>query len=124
MSALALSLALQANAAYYTTDQAAQDNRDNGSADLHVDIKKDTSTSQEFIPGNVGTPSDQRILNEINDLLRRYYSGYNINIHINNGVVTVKGVVRSSNDILDIQNSLLRIDGVKSVDNQLNATGK
>lgn len=96
----------------------------NGTPDIRMNIEHSGATKQQYSATGGGTAEDQRILNDIGEALKSSYSRFNLNIYIDNGVVTIKGVVKSTNDILDIQNTILRIRGVKSVHNQLSALNK
>lgn len=123
--AIAFVVALSLGAANYNYGSAQQNQTLESSSDgpdVRADIRHQGARSQEFQMGDMGSPADQRLLNEINNLLKSSYSGYNFNIHIRDGVVTLKGSVKSNSDMIDIQNAILRINGVKSVNNQLSVS--
>lgn len=102
--------------------QARWEERD-GVPDIRQNIQHQ-SAKQQFMSSGGGTAEDQRILREIGQAIRESYGRFNMGIQIDNGVVTISGVVKTQNDILDIQNTILRIRGVKSVNNQLSALEK
>lgn len=80
---------------------------------------------EEKFPNDRASSENDRIINaKIRDKLNGgwFSSGYeNIVLRTNNGVVTISGVVDNMNDIQKIGNEVLKIDGVKNVNNQLSA---
>lgn len=99
---------------HYTADA------NDGAPDIRVNIQNESSNAESYL-GEGGSAADQRILKEIGNMLTKSYGKMNVNLHIQDGNVTISGVVKSTNDILDIENAILRIKGVKSVHNKLNA---
>lgn len=105
---------------FLSADQANQNapQEKRGAPDLQVNIQHGGHRSQEFQIENTGTADDRRILNQVTELLKKR-SNSNLQIHIEDGIVTMSGVVKNSEDILDIQNEILNIQGVKGVNNKL-----
>lgn len=94
-----------------------------GSPDVRFNVESSTQTPMMYDKEHGGTSEDQRVLQEVLSLLRGSYSRYSMNVHIDDGVVTISGTVRSTDDLLDIQNAVQRIKGVKGVNNQLHIEG-
>lgn len=105
------------------TALSGADQNSNGAPDVRFNVQSSTQTPMMSEKENGGTAEDRRVLNEILYLLRGSYSRYNLNVHIDDGVVTITGTVRSTDDLLDIQNAVQRIKGVKGVNNQLHVEG-
>lgn len=60
-----------------------------------------------------------QLLGRIQNLIQSSYRKYNINIHLQGDVVTLVGVVESDSDKRNIEKDILKINGVKKVENKL-----
>lgn len=111
LGSLCVSLALSA-ASNYSGSQSEND------SNLKVNVTQ----------GNQKTPYDNsedfRILNDVQEAIKSYSRGNNINVRIMDGVITVNGTVRSPFDKQNIENSILQVRGVQKVDNQLQVDNK
>lgn len=92
---------------------------------IRVNINPENQNEQENPnsfkqnPENYPAPSDPQILGEIQDNLRSSYKNYNINVHIERGIVTISGVVFSDQDKQSIERDVRSVSGVKKVDNKI-----
>lgn len=97
------------------------------SGKIQVNIDKEGSqSSQKIVHSSMGSVSEDarmdqndRIMRDIQDKLRGSHKNYNINIHVIDGVVTLTGSVKSSQDKHNIESDISSIKDVKTVNNKL-----
>jgi small conductance mechanosensitive channel len=65
-------------------------------------------------------PIDQQLTTRIQDALKGLFSKYsNVNVSVNNGMVTLKGTVSSQSDKDNLEQIVNKIPGVSGVNNQI-----
>lgn len=71
-------------------------------------------------PGNNDeNVSNEQLLNQIQYTLKGSFKNYNLNINVEDGVVTLSGVVNSDSDKSSLESKVKNIRGVRKVNNQL-----
>ena len=97
---------------------------------IQVNVQKETTqSSQQSVRPSMGSVTEDarldqndRIMRNVQDKLKGTYKNYNINIHVLDGVVTLTGSVKSSQDKLNIESDVSALKDVKKVDNKLEVT--
>lgn len=86
-----------------------------------------TNTTQGFSAQAQKTIPDQEIAKDVHEVLAGgwFSKGYpNVSFDVNNGVVTIRGVVETLEDKTKLDESLRKVDGIRQVNNQLTVTGQ
>jgi hypothetical protein len=96
----------------YSVDMRESDGTVQHMGDVRVNVTQEGSYMQE-------SNTNAQLLNSIQDYIKNSYREYNINIHIQDGVVTLQGLVKSDSDKKSIENAVMQFDGVKKVENKL-----
>ncbi len=96
----------------YSVEMRESDGTVKNMGDIQVNINREDSTMGE---GN----QNAHLLNNIQNYIKSSYREYNISIHIQDGVVTLQGVVKSDSDKKNIESAVMQFDGVKKVENNL-----
>lgn len=75
---------------------------------------------------HVGSPrpvtvdnANVKLIARIQEYVKANYQGYNLTVKIVDGVVHLNGIVSSGQDRKNIEDAILKMDGVKKVDNQI-----
>jgi osmotically-inducible protein OsmY len=69
--------------------------------------------------GSADVGQDKELSEEINRLVKGSYKTFGVNVEVNNGVVTLTGLVGSDQDKQNIERDVARFNNVGSVDNKL-----
>lgn len=110
-----------ANAASYdySIDMTDSEGNVQHMGDMQVNIYQEGDSRSQTSNGTEDNSKNAMLLHKIQSAIKSSYKEYNINIHLREGVVTLQGVVRSDNDKMNIENEVLKIEGIKKVNNQL-----
>lgn len=60
-----------------------------------------------------------RLLNEVLSTIKGHYNHFNVNVYVENGEVTLKGTVHSTEDKRQIEQDVQKLGGVKKIKNEL-----
>lgn len=96
---------------------------------FQVNVQKEAFPDQNKVSDNKGFSdqgtienqpvTDQKVMMDIQNVLKSSFKDYNINVKFENGVVTLTGMVKSDKDFKDIENAVKNVKGVTKVDNKL-----
>ena len=88
--------------------------------DIRVNIQDNGEfNSSGFQTNSVSANTDRQILDQVKSLIGNNYERYNINIHVSEGTVLLRGVIDSDANLTQIEKDIRNIKGVKDVQNQL-----
>lgn len=91
------------------------------------EINNQIAIAGEKSSDNMVMRSDKEIDKDIKNMIKSNASGKEsdkIAFAVNNGVVTITGSVNSANDKMKIEKKLLKINGIKKIDNRLTVNEK
>ena len=71
---------------------------------------------------DTGNMSMHQTITELQNAIKSSYKNYNINIHVSDGDVTLRGIVNSEEDKKGIEDKVRSVHGVKNINNQLHVT--
>jgi osmotically-inducible protein OsmY len=81
--------------------------------DIHIDINEQGALE------TASTEAEAQFANNIRTQIKQSYFDYKINIHFLDGVLTLQGFVRTIGDKSNIEKDMLKVEGVKKVENKL-----
>lgn len=89
-----------------------------GAFDLETSIEREDFARQTHaIPDH--TQENEKLLNQILNYIKNHYHGFNIIVYVNEGIITLKGMVKSDEDKDSIENEVKGFAGVHKVQNEL-----
>lgn len=103
------------NSPYRVTIQGEREEERNSDEDEDVNDNEDPEDDDL----DEAKGSDGQIARNVNNILKSSFKDYNINVHVSNGIVRLNGMVRSDDDKKAIEKEVRNIDGVKSINSQL-----
>lgn len=97
----------------YSVEMKESDGTVTHMGDVQVNI------NQEGENAELPNEANQTLLNKIQNTIKSSYQDYNINVKLMPEAVILTGTVKSEQDKRQIEQDILKIDGVKKVDNRL-----
>lgn len=104
----------------YNVQMKESDGSVHDMGDVHIKVNQDNQAAPGA-PKLVTTENNAnaQLLAKIQDYIKSNYKNYNVTVRIIGGVVQLNGNVNSRQDQKSIEDAILKIDGVKKVDNQI-----
>lgn len=100
----------------YSVQMKESDGSVHNMGDVHINVNQDALGKP--MPVNSDNVNVQ-LITKIQDYIKANYQGYNVTVKIIDGVVHLNGIVNSSQDRKSIEEAILKMDGVKKVENQI-----
>lgn len=112
-------LAAFANAAdyNYSVQMKESDGSVHNMGDVQININEEALGKPK--PVTAENNANVQLLTKIQDYIKSNYQGYNITVKLIGGVVHLNGTASSEQDKKNIEAAISKMDGVKSVDNQV-----
>jgi hypothetical protein len=104
----------------YSVQMKESDGSVHNMGDVRINVNQDTQAAP-------GTPklvtadnnANAQLIAKIQAYIKANYQGYNVTVKLIDGVVHLNGIVSSGQDRKNIEDAILKMDGVKKVDNQI-----
>lgn len=101
----------------YSVQMKESDGSVHDMGDVHINVNQEGLGTPK--PVTADNNANVRLIAKIQDYIKSHYQGYNISIKLIDGVVHLNGIVSSGQDRKSIEDAILKIEGVKKVDNQI-----
>lgn len=89
-----------------------------GAVDVETSKERDNFGKQGHVVADQAHENEW-LVDRVLDHLKKHYHGFNVNVYVNEGEVTLKGTVRSAEDKQTIETEVKGMTGVTEVKNEL-----
>lgn len=101
----------------YSVQMKESDGTVRNMGDVQINVNQEALGTPRLV--NAENNTNVQLISKIQNYIKSTYQGYNVTLKVSEGVVYLHGIVSSEQDKKNIEAAILKMDGVKKVDNQI-----